>query len=185
MIKRSVKKYTPSQKEKYMSAKHKKYNIEKKYRYSDYDEILRCDEINAIYISTLNNTHSEIIIKAAVAKKNILCEKPIATNYQDTIKIFDSSYSHDEPKTTLGLKDAKAIVRAFEPLRVFTADYSSGGLGGYWSKEEISYNIVAKNKDHAMELALQQKKGSVKSEWKIEEIDMSCAAAHWVSAVID
>ena len=67
-----------------------KYNIEKKYRYSDYDEILRCDEINAIYISTLNNTHSEIIIKAAVAKKNILCEKPIATNYQDTIKIFET-----------------------------------------------------------------------------------------------
>ena len=65
-----------------------KYGIEKKYRYKSYDEILNCDEINAIYISTLNNTHPEIIIKAAKAKKNILCEKPIATNYDDTIKIF-------------------------------------------------------------------------------------------------
>ena len=50
-----------------------KYNIDKKYRYKNYDEILNCNEINAIYIATLNNTHPEIIIKAAEAKKNILC----------------------------------------------------------------------------------------------------------------
>ena len=67
-----------------------KYNIDKKYRYKNYDEILNCNEINAIYISTLNNTHPEMIIKAAKAKKNILCEKPIATNYDDTIKIFET-----------------------------------------------------------------------------------------------
>ena len=67
-----------------------KYNIDKKYRYKNYDEILNCNEINAIYISTLNNTHPEIVIKAAEAKKNILCEKPIATNYDDTIKIFET-----------------------------------------------------------------------------------------------
>ena len=67
-----------------------KYNIDKKYRYKNYDEILNCNEINAIYISTLNNTHPEIAIKAAKAKKNILCEKPIATNYDDAIKIFNT-----------------------------------------------------------------------------------------------
>ena len=67
-----------------------KHNIEKRYRYKNYDEILNCNEINAIYISTLNNTHPEIVIKAAEAKKNILCEKPIATNYYDTIKIFET-----------------------------------------------------------------------------------------------
>ncbi len=67
-----------------------KYNIDKKYRYKNYDEILNCDKINAIYISTLNNTHPEIIMKAAKAKKNILCEKPVATNYNDTIKVFET-----------------------------------------------------------------------------------------------
>ena len=66
-----------------------KYNIEKKYRFKNYDEILNCKEVNAIYISTLNNTHPEIILKAIEAKKNILCEKPIATNYDDTVKIFE------------------------------------------------------------------------------------------------
>ena len=50
-----------------------KYNIDKKYRYKNYDEILNCNEIDAIYISTLNNTHPEIVIKSAEEKKNILC----------------------------------------------------------------------------------------------------------------
>ena len=66
-----------------------KYSIEKKYRFNSYDEILNCKAINAIYISTLNNTHQEIIIKAANMKKNVLCEKPVTTNYEDTIKIFE------------------------------------------------------------------------------------------------
>ena len=67
-----------------------KYNIDKKYRYKNYDEILNCDEIDAIYISTLNNTHPEIVIKAAEPKKNILCEKPVTTSYSDTVKVFDT-----------------------------------------------------------------------------------------------
>ena len=65
------------------------YNIEKKHRYNNYEEILSCKEIDAIYIATLNNTHVDIIIKAAEAKKNVLCEKPLSTNYEDAIKIFD------------------------------------------------------------------------------------------------
>ena len=66
-----------------------KHSIEKKYRFNSYDEILNCKAINAIYISTLNNTHQEIIIKAANMKKNVLCEKPVTTNYKDTLKIFE------------------------------------------------------------------------------------------------
>ena len=68
----------------------KQYNIENKFRFNSYDEILNCNEINSIYISTLNNTHAEIIIKAAKAKKNILCEKPVTTSYSDTVKVFDT-----------------------------------------------------------------------------------------------
>jgi len=65
-----------------------KYNIDKKYRYKNYDEILNCNEINAIYISTLNNTHPEIVIKAAKAKKNILCEKPIGLNHNEAKEAY-------------------------------------------------------------------------------------------------
>ena len=65
------------------------HNIENNFRFSTYNEILNCKEINSIYISTLNNTHADIAIKAAKAKKNILCEKPVTTNYSDTVKVFE------------------------------------------------------------------------------------------------
>ena len=65
------------------------HNIENNFRFSTYNEILNCKEINSIYISTLNNTHADITIKAAKAKKNILCEKPVTTNYSDTVKVFE------------------------------------------------------------------------------------------------
>ena len=66
-----------------------KHSIENNLRFNTYDEILNCNEINSIYISTLNNTHADIVIKAAKAKKNILCEKPVTTNYSDTVKVFE------------------------------------------------------------------------------------------------
>ena len=65
------------------------YSIKDSYRFNSYDEILSCSDINSIYISTLNNTHSDIIIKTIDAQKNILCEKPVTTNYSDTMKVFN------------------------------------------------------------------------------------------------
>ena len=48
------------------------HNIENNFRFNNYDEILNCSKIDSIYISTLNNTHADIVIKAAQAKKYIV-----------------------------------------------------------------------------------------------------------------
>ncbi len=45
--------------------------------FSDYDDFLRSD-INAVYIASSNVDHYEQVIKAAKAKKHILCEKPLS-----------------------------------------------------------------------------------------------------------
>ena len=55
----------------------KKFNIDKKYVFNSYEELIQCEEINAVYIATLNNTHKNLITKSAENNKNILCEKPI------------------------------------------------------------------------------------------------------------
>lgn len=47
--------------------------------FSNYDEFLNSD-INAVYISSANVDHYSQVLKAAAAKKNILCEKPLAIN---------------------------------------------------------------------------------------------------------
>ena len=49
--------------------------IDNKYKFNNYESILKCNDINALYISTLNNSHAKLTIKAAQANKHILCEK--------------------------------------------------------------------------------------------------------------
>jgi len=64
-----------------------KYDIENTNRFNSYEELLKNDEVDAVYISTINNTHAELIIKAIEKKKNILCEKPMTINKDELEKI--------------------------------------------------------------------------------------------------
>ncbi len=47
--------------------------------FNNFDEFLKSD-FDALYIGSSNADHYEQVIKAAKAKKNILCEKPLALN---------------------------------------------------------------------------------------------------------
>jgi predicted dehydrogenase len=47
---------------------------------SDWRELLKRDDIDAVDICTPNNLHKEIAVEAAKAGKMILCEKPLAMN---------------------------------------------------------------------------------------------------------
>jgi len=62
------------------------FSISEKDSFSNYIELIESNKIDAIYISTLNNSHIDLIIKCAENKKNILCEKPITLNYEDAKK---------------------------------------------------------------------------------------------------
>ena len=65
------------------------FQISEKNIYYTYDDLINSQNIDAIYISTLNNTHLEIIKKCAENKKNILCEKPFTLNYEEAKKAKD------------------------------------------------------------------------------------------------
>ncbi len=58
------------------SLKNKDFNF-----YSSYEDLLNSDEIDAVYISTLNNTHKNLVILANKKNKKILCEKPLGLNF--------------------------------------------------------------------------------------------------------
>ena len=66
-----------------------KYNIEK--YYSDINEFLNDDNIDAVYIATPHNYHMEYAIKCIKAKKHILCEKPFSYNYKTSKEVLDSA----------------------------------------------------------------------------------------------
>ncbi|MFA7288263.1 MAG: Gfo/Idh/MocA family oxidoreductase [Melioribacteraceae bacterium] len=86
------------------------------------DELLKLDEINAIYIATPPDSHLEYTKLAAEAGKHVYVEKPMALNYaecieminvckQNNVKLFPAYYRRRLPKfiKIKELIDANAI----------------------------------------------------------------------------
>lgn len=55
---------------------------------ADYDEVFAMDEVDAVYIATPNSTHEDLIKKAILAGKHVLCEKPIVLKKEELQEIF-------------------------------------------------------------------------------------------------
>ncbi len=82
----------------------------KNYENKSYDEVIKNENIDAVYISTLNNTHIELIKNLCDSKKNILCEKPVSTSlheldevkkriYESKIKFYEGIAYYSHPQT--------------------------------------------------------------------------------------
>lgn len=119
--------------------------------FADYNELIKLD-LDAVYVCTPNRSHSEISVAALKAGKNVMCEKPMAINYAEAMKMVqaaeesgklltigyqnrcrpDSLYLKKEcDKGTLGevyFAKAKAIRRRAVPTwGVFLNEYEQGG----------------------------------------------------------
>ena len=62
-------------------------NIEEKYVFKSYQELLSCNDIDIVYIALPNSLHYEWIINAIEKNKRILTEKPAVLNFADAKKI--------------------------------------------------------------------------------------------------
>ncbi len=70
----------------------------KNFKNQSYENIIKNKDIHAIYISTLNNTHIELIKEILKQDKKILCEKPVSTSIKD---LLDIKKIIDEKKNTI------------------------------------------------------------------------------------
>jgi len=50
--------------------------------YTDYDEMLKHEDLEAVVIATVTTVHAEQAIKAINADKHVLCEKPLSTSVE-------------------------------------------------------------------------------------------------------
>lgn len=71
-----------------------KYNCKK--AYGSYDEIINDDEIDILYIATPHDSHAALTIKALQNNKHVLCEKPLALNYNDALQMINASKKNNK-----------------------------------------------------------------------------------------
>ena len=65
-----------------------KYGIEGAKVYTDYRELLADKSIDVVHVLTPNKWHSEITIAALEADKHVMCEKPMAINAAEAMKMY-------------------------------------------------------------------------------------------------
>lgn len=59
--------------------------------YTDYNEMLASEpEIENIHVLVPNRMHSPITVAALDAGKNVICEKPMAINYEEALKMIEA-----------------------------------------------------------------------------------------------
>lgn len=68
-----------------------KYGVAK--RYTDYDELLKDPEIDAVHINTAIPDHADHTIKALNAGKHVACTVPMATSVEDCKQIVELTQS--------------------------------------------------------------------------------------------
>lgn len=108
-----------------------------------YAELLGRDDIDAVYVSTVNTTHADLAIAALQAGKAVLCEKPVAPSAAETERVlavaaecgvpFVEAYKHRFGPVARALEGLVTDRESGSPLRVvasggFAAAQRSGRL---------------------------------------------------------
>lgn len=62
--------------------------------YGSYDEILADPGVDIVYIATPHPHHREWVIRAAQAKKHILCEKPLGVHYDEAVEMLQAVWEN-------------------------------------------------------------------------------------------
>ena len=65
--------------------------LDEKYRFLDYSELLKLDEIEAVDICTPNYVHMDPTVKALNAGKHVICEKPIALDGKEGAAMVEAA----------------------------------------------------------------------------------------------
>ncbi len=110
-----------SQNRKKAEALAEKYNITQ--LYSTYDSVINDKQIDIVYVPLPNHLHEKWTIKALEAGKHVLCEKPLACNTAEAIKMA-------EVASKKGLHLMEALMYRFHPRsRTIHKMVSQGKIG--------------------------------------------------------
>lgn len=69
----------------------KQYGREDAKVYTDYNELVKENDLAAVYVLTPNKSHAEISVAAMKSGKHVMCEKPMAKSYADAKLMLDTA----------------------------------------------------------------------------------------------
>lgn len=123
------------------------YNCPK--AYDSYEAIMKDDKIDILYIATPHNSHAELSLLALENNKHVLCEKPIALNYQDAEKMIAASKKHNK-------FFMEAFWTRFNPsFKAAFEDIKKGELGQiHYINADFAFSANEKNKSRLFDLKL-------------------------------
>ena len=119
----------------------KKFNIDQKYCFTNYNDLISCKEIDIVYIALPTTFHYEWIIKCIENKKNILVEKPATLNFQQMQNVKEKL-----SKTRLFF--AEAFAYRFHPkIRKIIKIIKQNKIGKVHTMESVfGNNLLTKKK---------------------------------------
>ncbi|WP_130838544.1 Gfo/Idh/MocA family protein [Lachnoclostridium sp. Marseille-P6806] len=134
-------------------------------RYQSNEEIFEDPEVDVVLIAANNNQHHDLVIQAAKAGKNIICEKPAAMSLQEL----------DEMVKAVGENGVKFTIhhqRRFDPdFRTAKEVYDSGTLGAVYAVKSQLYGFNGNMHDWHVFVS---EGGGMLYDWGVHLLDQLC-----------
>lgn len=108
---------------------------------ADYRELLARDDIDAVDICTPNNVHEEIVIASAKAGKHVYCEKPLAMDSAQAVRMLQAvEDANVKAQLTFNFRFFPAITRAKQLIDEGFVGNIFSFRGRYHRSSYISYD---------------------------------------------
>lgn len=131
-------------------------------RYASNEEMFADPEVDVVIIAANNNQHHDLVIQAARAGKDIICEKPVAMNVEeldDMVKVVEEC----------GVKFTVHHQRRFDPdFRTIKDVYDSKTLGNIYSIQSGLYGFNGNMHDWHVYIA---EGGGMLFDWGVHLLD--------------
>ena len=118
-----------------------RFNIEEKFLFNNYENLINCKDIDIIYIALPNSFHHYWAKQSILNKKNVLVEKPITLNFKEAQDIEKSLLNKD-------LFFGEAFMYRHHPqINLIIKMIKNNEIGNLKSMESsFGFNILTKKK---------------------------------------
>ncbi len=134
-------------------------------RYSSNEELFADPEVDVVIIAANNNQHHDLVIQAAKAKKDIICEKPVAMSLAE-LDDMEAAVKENGVKFTVHQQ------RRYDPdFNTAKAVYESGTLGDVYAIKNLLYGFNGNMHDWHV---LVSEGGGMLYDWGVHLLDQFC-----------